>query len=75
MIIELVSIPVVAGICQAVKYTGKVAKNYIPVVSIAVGLVLGLIATYFTKDVETVVTGVIAGLAASGLYDTVTVKK
>lgn len=72
MIIELVSIPVVVGVVQAIKRTGKVAGNYMPVASIVVGVVLGLIASYYTKDAGAIVAGLISGLAASGLYDVVT---
>ena len=72
MFIELVSIPVVTGIVQAIKATGKISKNYIPLTAIVVGVALGILGTFYTKDSVTIVNGLVAGLAAVGLFDVVT---
>ena len=69
MIVELVSIPVVTAVCQAIKATGKVSSKYMPLTSIVVGVVTGLIGYAVYREAGYIVTGFIAGLAGSGLYD------
>lgn len=65
----LVGAPVVSGIVQAVKYTGKVPGNFLPLIAIGVGVVLGLIAYLVSKDPLMVVSGLSAGLSAPGVYE------
>lgn len=69
MIIELVSIPVVTAVCEAIKKTGKVSSKYMPLTSIVVGVVAGVIGYAVYKETGYIATGLIAGLAGSGLYD------
>ncbi len=64
-----VVVPLILAIVQAVKLTGKVPNQYSPIVSIAVGIILAFLAHGSTTLVgQTVLSGVMYGLMASGLY-------
>lgn len=59
-------------ITQGIKSTGKVSANFIPLVSMAVGVIVGLVAVLITKDTNYVggaVAGLIIGAGTSGLVD------
>ncbi|WP_158234263.1 holin [Loigolactobacillus backii] len=59
-------------ITQAVKKTGKIPTNLVPVVSILIGIVVGLIAVSATHDTNYIngaIAGGIIGAATSGLVD------
>lgn len=59
-------------VTQGIKSTGKVSANFIPLVSMAVGVIVGLVAVLVTKDtnyVDGAVAGLIIGAGTSGLVD------
>lgn len=59
-------------ITQAIKKTGKVSSQLMPLVAIVLGVVVGLITVIATKDTNYVsgaVAGGIVGAATSGLVD------
>lgn len=62
---ELLSVPLIMAIVQALKQSGMDSK-YAPLVSISIGLLFGLLVV--NMGVEGLVQGLIAGLAASGLW-------
>jgi hypothetical protein len=68
-------IPVITLIVQAIKMTGwRMADKFAPLLSIAIGIIIGFIANHNTADLSnTILTGVIMGLSASGLYSGVKV--
>ncbi|WP_372508852.1 holin [Pseudalkalibacillus decolorationis] len=63
--------PIVTGVTEVVKRTFKVPKRYVSLVSLLMGIGIGLLA-YPLTELEWVLriwSGVISGLAATGLYE------
>lgn len=56
---------------EAIKRTGKVPAHVLPLLSVTVGMLAGvLVALGFGQDLPTyIAAGFIAGAAASGIYD------
>lgn len=72
MVLEgVVSVVVVGAIVEAFKRTEVVDKKYLALLSAGVGIVLGLVAVYIPGNflLEGAVSGLVAGLMASGAYD------
>jgi hypothetical protein len=69
--------PVILALVNLVKYTIPVRKNYIPLVALVLGLVVGYAAAPFTELDLTLRlwAGGLAGLAATGLFELVTPRK
>lgn len=64
-----VAVPVIVSIVQAIKMTGRVPDKYAPICSIIVGIIIGIIAHGgYTQLGPTILSGVMYGLMASGLY-------
>lgn len=61
-------VALIEGIKKAVP---KLPSRYIPLLSVGIGLVLGLLGSITTKDWSYVVAGLVAGATASGGYDVV----
>jgi hypothetical protein len=62
-------IPIIIAIIQALKMTGWVKDRFAPLISIALGVLIGFIANHDSADLSnTILTGVTYGLSASGLY-------
>lgn len=63
-------IPIIVALIQMFKLTGWVQDKYAPFISVLVGIVLAFLMTEtLTADIgQTVFTGIIYGLSASGLY-------
>ena len=66
------------GSVEVVKYAIDVNDRLLPLISILIGLLMGLIA-YLVPELRTelsmgghLISGVISGFAASGIFDTVT---
>lgn len=62
----------IALIVQGIKATGKVSNNFIPLVSMFVGVLIGIVAVVATHDTNYVggaVTGLIIGAGTSGMVD------
>lgn len=63
---ELVLIPILVGLVEVIKQAG-INERYIPIISIALGLIIGIIFTGLDIK-EGIITGLQLGLAAIGLY-------
>src|SRR6476646_6639167 len=66
-VVEIV--PVFVAIVQAIKMTGRVPDKYAPIASILVGIIIAFVShgTATTMG-QTILSGVMYGLMASGLY-------
>ena len=64
--IELVLIPVLIGILEAIKRSGFNSK-FIPILSIIIGIIFGIFYSGFNIK-EGIITGIYIGLSAVGLY-------
>jgi hypothetical protein len=65
-------IPLVVAIVQAIKMMG-VATKFSPIISIGVGVGLGFLVNNDFTTAQSILSGVIYGLSASGLYSGITV--
>lgn len=66
---SVILVPIIVAIVQAIKLTGWVKDHFAPLVSILVGIILGfLIGDGLTDLSNTILSGAIYGLTASGLY-------
>lgn len=66
-LLQLLIVPLVIGLTEAVKKTGAVARMYWPIISIALGIVISIFL--FDNDLQLeVIQGIVAGLTASGLW-------
>jgi hypothetical protein len=65
-------IPLVVAIVQAIKMMG-VASKFSPIISIGVGIGLGFLVNNDFTTAQSILSGVIYGLSASGLYSGITV--
>lgn len=67
----------VTAFIEVVKRTTNIAVRYLPITSIVVGIFVAIIVTPFSEfDYYTmVISGVIAGLSACGLFDLTKVAK
>ena len=63
--------PILTALVGVIKTTVKVPDNYLPAISIVVGLVIGLAAQSFTDldMVSRLWSGLFAGLGGTGLYE------
>lgn len=64
--IELVLVPILIGVLEAIKRSGFNSK-FIPVLSILLGVLLGIVFTGFDVK-EGIMAGLYIGLSAVGLY-------
>lgn len=64
--VELVLIPVLIGILEAIKKAGFNSK-FIPLLSIVIGVLIGIVYSGFDLK-QGIMTGLFIGLSAVGLY-------
>ena len=64
----IVAVPIVVAIVESVKLTGWVRDYYIPFVSIAVGMIISFLSNSSPDLSANLLSGVVFGLMASGLY-------
>jgi hypothetical protein len=65
----IIAVPIVIALVQAIKLTGFIPDHFAPLLSIAVGILVGWLAHYNSPDFASILlTGAIYGLIASGLY-------
>jgi small basic protein len=65
----LVIVPIVIAIVEAFKLTGKIPDHFSPLLSIVVGILIGFLADHDNPELShTLLSGVVYGLMASGLY-------
>jgi hypothetical protein len=61
-------VPIIIALVQAVKML-NIANKWMPLVSIGIGVLISFIANHAVADLtHTILTGVMYGLSASGLY-------
>lgn len=71
LIFATILLPVVTALVELAKKTVKIPKNLIPLLSLILGLIIGIVAYPFT-DLDTVLrlwAGGFAGLAGTGLFE------
>jgi F0F1-type ATP synthase assembly protein I len=65
----IVIVPIIIAIVQAIKMMPWVKDHYSPLISIVVGMLIGFLADHGNDDLgSTMLSGVVYGLIASGLY-------
>lgn len=77
LLFATVLLPIVTAVVELIKRTFNLPKNIIPLISLIVGLFIGVAATPFT-DFDIVLrlwAGGIAGLAGTGLFELMTNKR
>lgn len=59
------------GIVEAVKRTGKVKNEYLPLVGVAIGCVVGLLAALVAGEnlLTGALMGIVSGLGATGIHE------
>jgi len=63
-------IPIIVGLVEVIKRVTGVDSKFAPLLSIILGILLSWAGTFYGTATEFLFTGIIAGLSASGLYDT-----
>lgn len=62
--------PVVTGVVQAFKKAGNISKQYLPLVAIVIGMILGALAFFIDPSLAVRLwAGGISGLASVGLFE------
>lgn len=65
----IVIVPIIIAVVQAIKLTGKIPDHFSPLLAILIGVLIGWISDHDTLDLSTtLLSGVVYGLMASGLY-------
>ncbi len=73
LILTSLLVPVIAGLVEVVKKTVNMKVNFIPVVALLIGLLIGFLAVPIS-ELDTVMrlwAGGLAGLASVGLFEVV----
>ncbi|QAA24058.1 holin [Sporolactobacillus terrae] len=73
LLIATLIAPITTALVQAVKQTGKISDNDLPLSALGIGIFLGFCASFLFTDVPIaylVWAGGISGLAATGLFET-----
>ncbi len=60
-----IAIAIVVGLTEVLKRAGGIPSRFIPLVSLAFGLAVA----YFSGATDPIISGLIVGLSASGLFD------
>lgn len=71
LIFATILLPIVTALVELAKKTVRTPKNLIPLLSLVLGLIIGIVAYPFT-DLDTVLrlwAGGFAGLAGTGLFE------
>lgn len=66
MIEQVVLVALVIGITQIIKETGKVSKQYLPIIAIIIAVMFNLLSGFAGSAI--VIDGIIAGLIAMGMW-------
>ena len=77
VMVAVILAPITTGIIEVVKQTLNINNQYLPILSLLVGIAIAvLIALGTGQDVaQFVLVGIVGGLSASGLYDQVKIKE
>lgn len=65
--LTLVLVPILIGVLEVIKRTDLFSSEFIPVVSLVLGVVLGIIFSGFNIK-DGIIAGLFIGLSAVGLY-------
>ncbi|MBR2245628.1 holin [Oceanobacillus profundus] len=71
MLTATILIPILAALVEVLKKAVKLPKNLLPLISVVLGLILGVVSYKFT-DLDLVLrlwAGAFAGLAGTGLFE------
>jgi len=77
VLVAVILAPITTGIIEAVKQTANIDKQYLPILSLLVGILVAVLIALGTDQdlVQFVLVGIIGGLGASGLYDQTQIKE
>lgn len=77
VLIAGVFVGIITAVVQMIKTSSEVPNKFVPLISCAVGVVVGLVAKEFTVYSYSImaITGFVAGLASCGLFDLTKVTK
>lgn len=77
VLVAVILAPITTGIIEVVKQTLNIDKQYLPILSLLVGILVAVLIALGTGQdvVQFVLVGVIGGLSASGLYDQAKISK
>ena len=65
----IVIVPIIIALVQAIKLTGFIPDHFSPLLAIAIGILIGWLGDHDNPDFSvTLMSGVVYGLMASGLY-------
>ena len=63
------TVPIIVAIVQSIKMFSGIADKYAPIISIGVGILVAFLLAHDTGDISAnILSGILFGLAASGLY-------
>jgi hypothetical protein len=63
------AVPVIVALTQMIKMTGLLPEKYAPFASIGFGILIAFLLAHDTGDISAnILSGILFGLAASGLY-------
>ncbi|OLN21727.1 holin [Domibacillus antri] len=73
MVLATIIAPIIVGLVELIKRSVALKRNFVPLIALLVGLVVGITATPFTTldIVYRLWAGVFAGLSATGLFELV----
>lgn len=57
------------GIVEAIKRTGKIKSQYVPITAILVGILISGLINLDNLQWSVIITGIVAGLSSCGLWD------
>ncbi len=77
VLVAAILAPITTGIIEVVKQTANIDKQYLPILSLLVGILVAVLIALGTDQdlVQFVLVGIVGGLSASGLYDQVKIKE
>ena len=77
VLVAIILAPITTGIIEVVKQTLNINNQYLPILSLLVGIAIAILIALGTgQDVaQFVLVGIVGGLSASGLYDQVKIKE
>lgn len=77
VLVAVILAPITTGIIEVVKQTLNIDNQYLPVMSLLVGILVAVAIALGTGQdiVQFVLVGIVGGLSASGLYDQAKIKE
>lgn len=77
VLVAIILAPITTGIIEVVKQTLNIDNQYLPILSLLVGIAIAVLIALGTGQdiVQYILVGIVGGLSASGLYDQVKIKE